>query len=95
MSRKEIYKVVPMGDTGCMWEVIKADFDFNYTGKYHVSKSTLGHMECDCFAGNKSTCRHRMMVDLFVAVDYHHGQWYNFDKAIWIPNPQGDTDVPG
>lgn len=92
MARNEIYHIHPKTtDTG--FEVLKGDKDLNPTGKYTVD---ISGRFCDCFAGNKSTCRHRQMVDMWRSPErladetctfrekMEAGFWYEFDKRRWV-----------
>jgi hypothetical protein len=95
VARKEIYHVQFKGHSDG-FEVHKGDLDFNPTGIYHVDHLAKG---CDCFASNKSTCRHREMVKLW----QHHGPaaeidgqkftfrqmmeknyWWEHDRNRWV-----------
>jgi hypothetical protein len=61
MSYKELYTLKP-SETANGWVVYKVNKDdYEPTGQYNVSDIN-GRLECDCFASNKSTCRHRNMV---------------------------------
>ena len=52
---------------------------------YTVSRNALAnYMFCDCFAGNKGTCRHREMVCIFEdAGEINTGRQYDYDKKKW------------
>lgn len=63
MARNELYSVRPLRQGQDGWRVTKVDRDFNVTGGYTVGPSTR---TCDCFAGNKETCRHRQMVEKYL-----------------------------
>jgi hypothetical protein len=91
MARKELYYIRFKGPDG--FEVIKGDLDFNPTGTYHVDTSAKG---CDCFASNKSTCRHRTMVRRWLSPERMTHEtctfrekmeanfWYEFDRDRWV-----------
>lgn len=92
MSKKELYQVRSTNDPS-QWVVKKVDFDFNPSGEYHVSRVGAGHnLMCDCFAGTKSTCRHRTMLPIFEFENkIDTNQWYNFDKQSWVEGPTHDA----
>lgn len=89
MGRLNIYTV--LSGTTENWTVTKMDRDWEVEDTYYVSK----HVSvCSCFAGSKSTCRHRQLVDIFVAeqkVDSREA--YDFDKQRWVPRPKAAMEL--
>jgi hypothetical protein len=86
MARNDYYTIKPLGENG--WNVLKVTADFEPAGGYTVSDSS-NHLECDCFAGNKHTCRHRDMVRMYKSSaefrqKIDNGAKYNFDKDKWL-----------
>jgi len=84
MGRLNIYTV--LSGTTENWTVTKMDRDFEVEDTYYVSK----HVSvCSCFAGSKSTCRHRQLVDIFSAENkIDSREAYDFDKKRWVPRPK-------
>ena len=62
------------------WEVLKFDFAGIYATTYNVGEAGNG-LTCDCYAGNRETCRHRQMIQLFEGKP--SGTLYNFDLDLW------------
>ena len=89
MGRMNIYTVLSGNEAN--WSVVKMDRDWNQEDTYHVSK----HVNvCSCFAGNKTTCRHRELVEVFKranAVDSRRA--YDFDKDKWIDPPKAHLEM--
>lgn len=84
MGYKNVYTV---RQDGGEYEVLKFDKDFEYEGKYLVTKDLRG---CDCFASHRATCRHRDLVRLFCAEGkINSGEMYDFDKQRWFAKPSG------
>lgn len=89
MGRLNIYTV--LSGTPENWTVVKMDREFEHEDTYYVSK----HVSvCSCFAGSKSTCRHREMVSIFQAenkVDSREA--YDYDKKRWVQKPKAALDM--
>ena len=59
--------------------VTKFDDDLNIESSYTTTLS-----ECDCPAGQRSTCRHRQMLPHFIAHDYADTNWFFcYDDQNW------------
>ena len=62
-------------------------FDDSYFPEHIYEMSEIGNnIFCNCFAGNKSTCRHREMLLKFSekkAIDT--GEFYDFEEDKWYP----------
>lgn len=82
MAEKAWYSV--KSETPTRWKVTKVvEKDINKSTSYNVAQSG-NELICTCFAGNKSTCRHREMVKLFQtnqAID--SGAMYQWDTKTW------------
>lgn len=63
------------------WKVLKFERG-EYITTYDVGLAG-DNLFCDCFAGNKPTCRHRQMIALFGIKP--SGWLYNFDLKEWQP----------
>lgn len=84
MARKDWYTVKDAGDQG--YAVLKLDEDFRHTETYHVTRRP--DVACTCFAGNKSTCRHRQIVQMYISNNLvGSGRLYNFDKTKFYDPP--------
>lgn len=101
MARNELYQFrsgtnSPSQPDVLNFRCIKLDKDFEVTGQYVVTIVNWGKpnqfMTCECFAGSKSTCRHRTMLTTFIEQDkIDSGALYEFDKDKWYEPPkQGD-----
>jgi len=93
MARQHIYTVyrggVPTPPIERTYRVVKMEADFEPVETYEVSQSG-GYLHCTCYAGNKPTCRHRAMVELYEKnnlVDSRRA--YQFDKQRWVDMPKG------
>lgn len=64
-------------------------------GNYRISKFTndldveasylTDGLECDCPAGHRPACRHRIMLARFIVKDATAGQWFhNYEQNQWI-----------
>jgi hypothetical protein len=85
MSYKDYYTIKSHSEG---WTVHKVSMDFEPQGGYKVSDRS-GRLECECFASNKHTCRHRDMVRMYKAnlefrAKVDQGSLYNFDKDKWL-----------
>lgn len=90
MGRKDIYTVYDKPES---FEVVKMDHDFEHIETYHVSK-VPGANVCTCFAGNKDTCRHRQMVEIFrEAGKLDSREAYNYDKHKWVTRPKAAMEM--
>lgn len=59
---------------------VKFDDDFNVLTTYSVSEEG-----CSCPAGNKDTCRHREMLQVFKDSDRVGSGWFvDWDKTRWV-----------
>ena len=97
MARQHIYTVMN-GKEPNHWNVVKMERDHDVVEIYDVSRHVLGQDStaiwgCGCYASNKSTCRHREMVKLFLeegAVGSRKA--YDYDKQKWILPPQMNVE---
>lgn len=89
MARQHIYTV--MSGTPENWDVIKMERDFEHVETYKVSK----HVSvCSCYAGSKSTCRHRELLKIFQqanAIDSRRA--YDYDRDKWIDPPKAALET--
>jgi len=89
MARQHIYTV--MSGTTENWDVVKMERDFEHVETYRISK----HVNvCSCFAGNKPTCRHRLLLAMYLkedAIDSRRA--YDFDKDKWIDPPAAAMEL--
>lgn len=84
MARKDWY-TVKVRSTKDGYDVLKVNEDFKHTGTYQVDANIVA---CTCFAGNKSTCRHRDMVKMYATNQLlDSGRYYNFDKRVFYEPP--------
>lgn len=61
------------------YRLTKFDSDYNPEITYSTSKS-----ECDCPAGARPTCKHRKMVELFLAAKHIDDGWFlDWDTRMW------------
>jgi hypothetical protein len=80
------------------WKCIKFDRDHEVEGIYVINKiysptaPNASILTCGCFAGNKETCRHRQMVEVFDVTHRIDSGWtFDFDKKRWYePLTNGD-----
>lgn len=83
MARHNIYTV--LSGTSENWSCVKMNRDWEVEDTYYISK----HVSvCSCFAGSRSTCRHRQILSIFLAegkVDSREA--YDFDKQKWVQRP--------
>lgn len=104
MAKQHIYTVRTMqplqatavADPNPMWRVFKMDRQFEVIEAYEVTEVNYvvngekrQFLTCSCFAGNKTTCRHRTMIGIFQlenAIDT--GKAYDFDKSKWFDAPK-------
>jgi hypothetical protein len=94
MARQHVYTVKSKSKEPNSWVVYKLEKDFEPAGQYSVSRTIIQGTDkvwfnCDCYAGNKPTCRHRAMVELFLErglID--SGAIYQFDKQQFIDVPE-------
>ncbi len=88
MGKQNIYTV--LSGTPENWTCVKMDRDFNEEDTYYISK----HVSvCSCYAGSKSTCRHRELVSIFQMenrVDSREA--FDFDKKRWVQRPKAALD---
>lgn len=91
MAKKDWYQVKQ--ETPSRWQVIKLDEDLRQVTIYHVARIGDGEeMVCTCFAGNKSTCRHRKMIPIFKAnAAIGTNAMYQFDSDKWMEPPEVDV----
>ena len=68
------------GDYGPgQYRLTKFDRDYNPEVTYNTSRS-----ECDCPAGARPTCKHRKMVELFLAAKHIDDGWFlDWDTRMW------------
>ncbi len=79
MSDLYVLRSTPTG-----YRITKLDDDLTMTTVYEMVHNRYG-VQCSCFQANKPTCRHRKMVELFVArkrVD--KGWFYDYDTGRWL-----------
>lgn len=51
------------------------------------SSYLCSHDECQCPAGHRPTCRHRMMLPMFIARDAINTWWFlDFKRKGWVSN---------
>lgn len=91
MAKNDIYTVRSIVNQPLHWLILKCDLDFNPTGSYIVSKSPHSY-NCDCFAGNKPTCRHRMLLLEFqIEKRIDSNWWMHVDhtkkQPLWLEGP--------
>lgn len=94
-TKDSLYTVRQTTPGDSVYEVLKFNRDFDLEGTYHISDLPGGSMICSCFAGHRSTCRHRQMLRKFQAEDYvNKGYFFNYDRNQWIPpsNPEDDHE---
>lgn len=78
---------------GDQYRISKFTNDLNVEASYLTDGA-----ECDCPAGHRPACRHRIMLARFIAKDAIAGQWFhNYEANQWIramsddePNTLGD-----
>jgi len=64
------------------YRCVKFDDELNVEAVYDMPVTR--HVNCPCFQGNKSTCRHRTMVGIFEATHRVNTGWFlDFDKNEW------------
>ena len=76
MAKEHLYRVIEKSSDH--FEVFKLDEDLKHLDTYHVSSRKYSERTlwfCDCYAGNKSDCRHRKMARL------RPEGVYDFDKG--------------
>lgn len=86
MGKKDLYAFRSTGEN--TWEVHKVDMDFEKSGDVYSVSRVGGSLNCSCFAGSKSTCRHREMLPEFLAEEaVDTNKWWWHDKRKWIKGP--------
>lgn len=70
--------------------------------EYRITKFADGEVEssylcsadeCQCPAGHRQTCRHRMMLPLFINRGAVNSYWFlDFDRKGWVSNEPAKTD---
>lgn len=57
-----------------------------FTADLDVESSYLtSHEACECPAGARSVCRHRIMLPRFIAYEATHGEaFFDYDRSVWI-----------
>lgn len=87
MPEKAWYRI--NSETPQRWKVYKLDDDYMTLKVYDVAQIGDTEMVCTCPAGNKSTCRHRKMIQIFkanAAIDT--GAMYQHDTEAWREPPE-------
>lgn len=65
---------------GDHWRISKFTNDLDVEASYLTSND-----ECDCPAGHRPVCRHRIMLPRFIAKNAVAGQWFhNYEQNQWI-----------
>ena len=65
--------------------MVKFDDLLNVEAIYNIA-FVHGHHNCECFAANRASCRHRDMIPAFYAhkaVD--NGKFYCYETGEWLP----------
>lgn len=64
--------------------MVKFDELFNILAVYQLEHRRYG-LSCECFASNKSTCRHRDMATLFIEKKrVGKGWFYDYGNSRWV-----------
>lgn len=66
-----------------------------FTNDLDVEASYLTNgNECDCPAGHRPVCRHRIMLPRFIAKNATSGQWFhNYEHQQWIRATMDDSEA--
>ena len=91
MAKEHIY-TVKSGSYPDVFIVHKLDRDYELIENISVSRRQANNRElwlCSCYAQTRPTCRHRSMVQKFLAeglVD--SGKLYDYDKGTFVPQKE-------
>lgn len=66
-----------------------------FTNDLEVEASYLTNgRECDCPAGHRPACRHRIMLSRFIAKDATAGQWFHaYEHQQWVRAAADETTI--
>lgn len=67
---------------GPNYRVVKFDNDLNLETIYTLRRGYSGKYYCNCFAGNRDTCRHREMLAGFIKHNVVDSKYF-FDYENW------------
>jgi hypothetical protein len=71
------------------YRMVKFDADLNVEAVYEM-RQTRRTVHCPCFRGNGASCRHREMLQLFLAQKaVNTGKFYDYDGKRWLPAVRG------
>ena len=74
--------------SGDQYRITKLDDNYDVVSSYICTTT-----ECDCPAGQRSTCRHREMLPRFIARGTVATEWmFDYDRGGWVQGP--DWMVP-
>jgi len=98
MARDNLYKIALIKSSGGIdeFEVYKLDEDFFHLQTYHVSRRSYDNgsrvfFACDCYAGNRSVCRHRTMVKRWIEEPANRDKAIDFDRGVFLSVKEGDS----
>lgn len=78
---KELYG---LRTTSQGYRIVKFDGDLNIIAIYELTLRR-GYVSCQCFQANKSTCRHRQMIEIFTQQSRADKGWfYAYDTGEWL-----------
>jgi hypothetical protein len=83
-----LYNCKPEGSN---YRVSKFSNDLDVEASYLTSNDG-----CDCPAGHRNICRHRIMLPRFIAKNATAGQWFhNYEANQWIRAAEDEPDTLG
>jgi len=83
-------KRIPTG-----WRIIKWSDDLEVEASYELELVRGWSYRCQCFQGNKPSCRHRVMLEAFIkykALDSN--LFYDYDGGKWVTPVKEPFDTP-
>lgn len=78
-------------EIGGSWRITKFTNDLEVEASYFTNGR-----ECDCPAGHRPVCRHRIMLPRFIAKNATAGQWFhNYEHQQWVRAAVDDEPYTG